>query len=288
MQNRVEILPFLRDRIVGFTDDDVLSYLYQTAPAKQAFEKGQSMISSSQVRGLKAFNTVEGCFVEAYIEPEYHSSDNLVYRTTAILGTQPPHTAIRSTSCVCIASNRTTGKCKHEAALLLTLFILHRFEAEFSKNPPLWARRSRRTLKLLKGASSETLAEWRVYPWDQTVDLFFQPWESQKKLRNSRIPAPQKGRRSAAQKQIRLDWEASNPPTPIPPLIQSSDSSSSVSTSALGEFTSSDDDEGPGITSADAPLIPVIELRRSSRIRSVAPSTPNPPRQSQRKRARRR
>ena len=130
---RIFSLSQLLKSYVPLTLDNIAQFLNRNGIADQAIWKGQTMISTSCVRGLsfenKQINDGKESLlhVTALVESEYIMKSN-VYLVTCVLGKEK----IQNSKCCCIAANRLYGACKHESALFHALFIIQKQLFEIS------------------------------------------------------------------------------------------------------------------------------------------------------------
>lgn len=104
----------------------------------QSQRKGQSIVSCSEVYALKHnLEANRTCSFSAIVRAEMKASE--AYKVTCVL---KEHEILNAT-CTCVASTYSHIKCKHVAALLYTIFIVHTPNLD----EPKWISKRRRIVK---------------------------------------------------------------------------------------------------------------------------------------------
>ena len=129
----------------AFFEDTILLYVV----GKQNFNRAKVMIACGDVHDFHFSESEAGQWdYEAFVHVEMVTNKNYLIHVSLACS------SILTTKCVCKAFKNKHNKCKHVAALLLTLFLL----AKCPNSPPKWITNRRKKLAPMKYPPN-----WAIY-----------------------------------------------------------------------------------------------------------------------------
>ena len=180
----------LNGSCTSLTVSKIVEYLNTRGPATQAVALGKQLMICSRVRSLSVTRIRDFVQTSAHVECEY-----LSMKKAYVTKFKFTISDIIESSCTCIASNRTTGHCKHESAVLWALHILQNL-SRFSESPPKYLQRNGSTKKWLKDERPGRQKVWHFWPWKQTLNTLLSPIDSKLVLQSTFTVPPRPGRRT--------------------------------------------------------------------------------------------
>ena len=108
----------------------------------QNFKKGKALVACGDVHHLRMVQgSGEEWVYTAFVHAEMTANKNYLLKATLCVS------GIRATECVCHAARNEHNRCKHVAAILLSLFLLH----QHLNTPPKWITNRKRKVARMIG-----------------------------------------------------------------------------------------------------------------------------------------
>lgn len=193
---------------VRLTSEGIGEWLQSNGIALQAMRKGQRMVSTCSCRAIRAVQAEGVVEITGVCESEYIATGRY-YQVVVRLSP----TSILSGVCVCFSTLRGHGFCKHVSCLLHTILLLQQRPSTL----PKWAKRSQRTVRMLKKASISQQNKHRLWDVDLMYEKFIELWPPQTVVLSTQQAHRKRGRpRAQARSEPSL---RANPELPAAPAV---------------------------------------------------------------------